>query len=84
MTTTQTRRPWRTTARTVFQGAVGLAAMLPLLVNASGLDETAAPVAGALAISGAVTRVMALPAVESWLERFVPFLAAKPHGDHAA
>lgn len=82
MTTTsnasQVRRPWRATARTVFQGAIGALAMLPLVVEASGLDETAAPVAGAVAISAGVTRVMALPAVELWLRRFVPWLAAEP------
>jgi hypothetical protein len=75
---TQVRHPWKATVRTGFQALVGLAAMLPLLVDASGVDETAAPVAGALVISGAVTRVMALPAVEVYLRRFVPWLAAEP------
>jgi hypothetical protein len=75
---TQVRRPWRSTVRTLFQLAVGLAPMLPLIVGASGLDETAPAVAGALAISGAVTRVMALPQVEQFLQRFLPWLAAAP------
>lgn len=75
-TPTQTRHPWRATVRTVFAVVVALAAMLPLLVEASGVDETLAPVAGALAIAGAITRVMALPAVNAFLARFVPWLAA--------
>lgn len=75
---TQVRRPWRSTIRTVFQIAVGLAPMLPAIVHASGVDDTAAPVGAALAISGGVTRVMAMPAVEAFLQRFLPWLAAAP------
>lgn len=75
---TQVRQPWRATLRTVFAVLVAVAAMLPLLVETSGLDETLPPVAGALAIAGAVTRVLALPQVEDFLERFAPWLAAKP------
>lgn len=75
---TQVRRPWRSTLRTVFQLAVGLAPMLPAIAHASGVDDTAAPVALALGISAAVTRVMALPDVETFLQRFVPWLSAAP------
>lgn len=75
---TQVRRPWKATARTVFAAVVALAAMLPLLVQASGLDETLGPVGGALAIAGAITRVMALPSVDDFLARFLPWLAADP------
>lgn len=78
MTATQTRHPWRATVRTAFAALVALAAMLPALVEAAGLDETAPVVALALGIAGAITRVMALPAVEAFLRRFVPFLAAEP------
>ncbi|MGW3398164.1 hypothetical protein [Streptomyces sp. NRRL F-5193] len=59
------------TARTVLQTAVGLAVILPALVDASGLPATLPWVAGALAAAGALTRVMAVPAVQlllpSWL-----------------
>lgn len=75
---TQVRRPWKATVRTVFAAVVALAAMLPLLVQASGLDQTLGPVGGALAIAGAVTRVMALPSVDDFLARFLPWLAADP------
>lgn len=77
-TATQVRRPWRATVRTALAVVIALAAMLPALVDASGLDQTAPPVVGALAIAAAVTRVMALPAVEAFLARFVPWLAAEP------
>jgi len=80
-TPTQVARPWRATVRTAFAVIVALAAMLPLLIDAAGVDETLPPVAGALAIAGAVTRVLALPAVEAFLGRFVPWLAADPGTD---
>lgn len=77
-TPTQTRYPWRASIRTAFAVIVALAAMLPLLVDASGLDQTLRPVAGALAIATAITRVMALPAVNAFLATFLPWLAAAP------
>ncbi|MFF9912287.1 hypothetical protein [Streptomyces sp. NPDC013457] len=59
------------TARTVLQTAVGIAVVLPAIVDASALPATLPWVAGALAVAGALTRVMALPAVQnllpSWL-----------------
>lgn len=78
VTPTQVRRPWRATIRTVFAVTVAIAAMAPFLVEASGVEESAAPVVGFLAIAGGVTRVMALPQVETFLRRFLPFLAATP------
>ncbi|MEU8758086.1 hypothetical protein [Streptomyces sp. NPDC048659] len=59
------------TARTVLQTAVGIAVLLPALVDASGIPATLPWVAGALAAAGALTRVMAVPALQallpSWL-----------------
>lgn len=76
---TQVRRPWRATFRTAFAGVIGFAALLPFIVEATGLDPEVYPwLAGVLAIAAAVTRVMALPQVEAFLQRFVPFLAATP------
>jgi ABC-type uncharacterized transport system permease subunit len=75
---TQLRRPWRATARTVFAAVVGFAALLPLLVQASGVDQTLPAVAGAVAVAGAITRIMAIPQVETFLRTFLPFLAASP------
>ena len=34
-----------------------------------------------LAVTGGLTRVMALPAVEVWLATFLPWLAAEPKSD---
>lgn len=37
---TQSEHPWRATVRTVFAFVVALAAILPQVVEASGVDET--------------------------------------------
>lgn len=59
------------TLRTVLQTAVGVAAVLPLVVEAADIPETLPWVAGVLAVSGAVTRVMALDAVQKLLPKWL-------------
>ncbi|GAA5143370.1 hypothetical protein GCM10023340_08660 [Nocardioides marinquilinus] len=79
VTPTQVRRPWRSTARSAFQALVGLCVLMPLLIGAAGLDPAKVPLlAGVVGVAAAVTRIMAIPAVEEWLRRFLPFLAAAP------
>lgn len=73
----QERHPWRATTRTVFQALVAFAAMWGLIVEAAGLDPDLVWVSASLAFTGAVTRIMALPQVEAFLRRFVPWLAAE-------
>lgn len=76
---TQVKRPWRATVRTVFQGLVAFAVIAPVIADAAGLDVESTPfLAIALAACAAVTRVMALPQVEGFLQKFLPFLAATP------
>lgn len=73
MEPTQIEFPWRTTARTVFQAFVSLCALLPLVfadVNPVGA------VAVALGVAATVTRIMAIPAVNDWIGKYLPFLAA--------
>lgn len=79
---TQVRRPWRTVARSVFQAAVAFAAMWAVIVETIGLDPSWQWVSASLAVTGAVTRVMALPAVDDFLARFVPWLATQPGGTY--
>ena len=59
------------TARTILQTTVGVAVVLPWIVDASGIPESLPWVAGALAVAGGLARVMALPSVQallpSWL-----------------
>lgn len=80
-TPTQVRRPWRAVVRTVFQALVALAAMAPVIYQAATNGDPAratGAVGVGLVIAAGVTRVMALPGVESFLQRFAPFLAAQP------
>lgn len=72
---TQVRLPSRATIRTTFQVIVGLAAVTPFLVDALGLKATGVA-ATVLAVAAAITRVMAMPAVEDFLQQYVPWLAA--------
>lgn len=80
-TPTQVARPWRATFRTVFQGIVAFAAVVPLIMTAAGIPAVGWA-AIIVAVAGAITRVMALPAVEEFLENYLPFLAAKPKTDN--
>lgn len=78
-TATQVRRPWRATARTAFQALVALAVLFPVLVQTAGLDPDSAPwLLVPLGVAAGFARVMALPQVEGFLQRFVPWLAAAP------
>lgn len=75
--------PWRRTTRSAVQFAIGLAPLLPFIYQAATLNEPEAATglaAAALAISAAVTRVMALPAVETFLQRWrlTSWLSARP------
>lgn len=74
---TQTRHPWRATARTVLAAALALLPVLPEIADAAGLY--AYPLAASvLAIAATVTRVLALPKVDGWLRKYLPWLAAQP------
>lgn len=70
------------TLRTALQTAVGLCLLLPALINAAGVPATLPWAAGALAVAAGVTRVMAMPGVQtllpSWLRTDTP---AHPDAD---
>lgn len=71
---TQTRNPWRATVRSIFAFLVGLAAAWALIIEAAGIDPGLEWASTSLAIAAAITRIMALPAVD-YLIRSTPFLA---------
>ncbi|WP_202605334.1 hypothetical protein [Glutamicibacter soli] len=82
--TTQSQHPWRATIRTILAIVIALAAMAPLVYTAATMQspELATGAAAAvLTIAAAITRIMALPVVEAFLQRFVPWLAAGARGD---
>lgn len=65
----------RATVRTVFQAFVGLCFILPALIPLLGVSTTAGWVVAALAVSGAITRVMQFPAFNAWLDNYFPWLS---------
>ena len=77
---TQSRHPWRATARTVFQVGVSLASLLPVVAVAGGVS-TQQGVTQVLLVCAAVTRIMAAPGVNEFLRKFAPWLAADAKQD---
>lgn len=77
---TQVRRPWRAAVRTIFQIVLALATLLPFIVTGvyGNTGDYPAIIAQLLAVAAGVSRVMALPQVETFLRTFAPFLAAAP------
>jgi hypothetical protein len=71
---TQTRNPWRATVRSIFAFLIGLAAAWALIIEAAGVDPGLEWASTSLAIAAGVTRVMALPAVDTLL-RSTPLLS---------
>lgn len=74
-TTTQGAHPWRATARTVFAIVVALLTLLPVIAATAGIGAVPA-VVQVLAVAATITRVLALPGVEDFLQKYLPFLAA--------
>ncbi|MEV4630938.1 hypothetical protein AB0J90_32200 [Micromonospora sp. NPDC049523] len=79
-TTTQTRHPWRATARTILAALVGALSLVPTVAATAGLDTVPA-VAQLIVVAGVITRVLAVPGVDQWLRRFLPWLASAPRND---
>lgn len=74
---TQSRHPWRATTRTVAAGVIAALPFLPVIAETFGVQGVGWVAAG-LSIVGGVTRLLAMPGVNGWLQRFAPFLAAAP------
>ena len=75
---TQTRRPWQAVLRTLVAETIALAPLAPALVDAIGLPRTTGVGLVIVTVSGAITRVLAIPGVDKWLTAHVPWLAADP------
>lgn len=74
----QTRRPWRAVARTTVTAALALLPILPKIADAADIDHIPIVVI-ILAIAAAITRVIAIPEVDDWLDTYLPWLAADPY-----
>lgn len=74
--------PRKKTIRTVFQTFIGLCALAPVIVSETGLEVKDIPWGiPLLAVAAGVTRVMAIPKVEAFLEARIPWLASSPPPD---
>lgn len=80
-TTTQTRNPWAAVRRTLVAVVGFIIVMTPVapdVVRAIGWSTAIPWVAGGLAVAAAITRVLAVPAVEIWLRDHLKLIAAAP------
>lgn len=79
---TQSRHPWRATARTAVAVIGGILSLLPYLsdIATTAQIDTVPAVAQMLAVSAVITRVLAIPAVNDLLRRYrlTRALAAEP------
>lgn len=71
---TQVQYPWRATVRTAVQVALAAATLIPYVVTNADIPATGW-VAQVVAVSAGIARVMALPGVVAFLERYAPWLA---------
>lgn len=86
-TSTQSRHPARAVIRTVFAFVTSLALIVPVVVEATGLDVNSFPwLAAVVGVAALVTRVLAVPAVNEFLQRwvFTSWLAAAPADEEIA
>jgi len=77
----------RRTLRTTLEVIVALAAVVPVVVATIGLDTITNPalagiLAGIVTVAATITRIAALPAVEEFLQTWLPWLAAESSGRH--
>jgi hypothetical protein len=73
--------PWRRVARTILANLGAFAVTVPIIVNAMGIDPNDYPqlwwiLGGITAVSAALTRILAIPQVDTWLKHTITFLSA--------
>lgn len=80
---TQVKKPLRAMLRTIVAAIVGFLPILPTIAKEFGLVESLPWMATVLAISAAITRIMATEAAETWLNKYAPWLTATSYnGKH--
>lgn len=72
---TQARHPWRATARTTIAALIALLPALPEIAQELHIS-TLPLVASILSITALITRVLAIPEVDRWVDRYAPSLSA--------
>lgn len=74
-TPTQARHPWRATVRTTIAALIALLPALPEIAQTLHIS-TIPLVASILSITALVTRVLAIPEVDKWVDKYAPSLSA--------
>jgi hypothetical protein len=79
-TSTQVANPTRTLGRSIFQLVVAIATTLPqivpIILGAWDPEWLVTALGQVLVVHGVVTRLMALPGVDTWLQEHLPALAS--------
>lgn len=73
----QVKFPGRATLRTFVAALIGILPILPTIAHELGI-ESIPWVAGTLAATAAITRILATPGAEKFLQTYAPWLAADP------
>lgn len=69
----QVRHPWRATLRTLIASIVGLLPVLPHIAHEFGW-ESIPWIATTLTVASAITRILATPQANDWLEKYASWL----------
>jgi uncharacterized membrane protein YkvI len=77
---TQSRYPWRATARTVVAFLIAILPSVAVALGDGSEQAQTGAAAVALPIVAGVTRFLAMPGVDEVLRRFLPILATEPKG----
>lgn len=77
---TQSRYPWRATARTVVAFLIAILPYVAVALSDGSQQAQTGAAAVALPIVAAVTRFLAIPGVDEVLRKFLPILATEPKG----
>lgn len=65
------KQEWTRTFRTVLQVLIGILPMVPFLVGAVGMSTTVGVGAVIIAVAAVATRIMAIPEIDDWVNRFL-------------
>lgn len=74
---TQVTHPWRAVARTAFQMAPAIATLVPIALVSFGVPVAAGVGAAVVAVCLGLTKFMARPETNAFIDKWVPWLRAE-------
>lgn len=75
---TQSQYPWRAVARTVVAFLIAILPTVAAFLSDASVGTTSGALVGGAAVAGAVTKILASPAVDALLKQYLPSLATTP------